>query len=86
MSFNDVDRHYNGDTKKEELVQAPKDIQTLEQISSIRNAQRKAEEEDDEENLKIGDSLDIDLGIKVLDKPKDSAPLDESVFADIETL
>lgn len=86
LSFNDVDRHYNGDTKKEELVQAPKDIQTLEQISSIRNAQRKAEEEDDEENLKIGDSLDIDLGIKVLDKPKDSAPLDESVFADIETL
>ena len=89
LTFNNVDRHYDGTTKKEELVKAPKDISTLEKISSIRNAQRKAEaEDDDEENLKIGDSLDIDLGVQVLggSTPPAKAPLDESVFADIETL
>ena len=88
LTFNNVDRHYDGNTKKEELVSAPKDISTLEKISSIRNAQRKADEDEDEENLKIGDSLDIDLGIQVLggSKPSAKAPLDESVFADIETL
>jgi len=89
LTFNNVDRHYDGNTKKAELVNAPKDISTLEKISSIRNAQRKAEEaEEEEENLKIGDALDIDLGVKVLSstKPPAKAPLDESVFADIETL
>ena len=90
LTFNNVDRHYDGDTQKEEMVKAPKDVATLEKISSMRNAQRKAEEEeeDDEENLKIGGSLDIDLGIQVLDTSSESAPkeLDESVFADIETL
>ena len=88
LTFNNVDRHYDGDTQKAELVNAPKDISTLEKISSIRNAQRKADEDEDEENLKIGDSLDIDLGIQVLGDSKTpaKAPLDESVFADIETL
>jgi len=87
LTFNNVDRHYDGDTKKAEMVTAPKDIQTLEKISAIRNAQRK-EEEDEEDNLKIGGAIDVDLGVKVLASPKvmSSPPLDESVFADIETL
>jgi len=90
LTFNNVDRHYDGDTKKAEMITAPKDIQTLEKISAIRNAQRKEEEEeeDGEDNLKIGGAVDVDLGVKVLASPKarSSPPLDESVFADIETL
>ena len=86
-----MDRHYDGKTKREELITAPKDIGTLEQISAIRNAQRKAEDaEEDEENLKIGDNIDIDLGIKLLHepdaKPAPQGTLDESVFADIDVL
>jgi len=87
LTFNNVDRHYDGDTQKAELINAPKDIQTLEKISSIRNAQRKAED-DEEDNIQIGGSVDVDLGIQVLAAPKSppSTPLDESVFADIDTL
>ena len=90
LTFSEVDRHYDGKTKSEELITAPKDIGTLEQISAIRNAQRKAEDEDDEENIKIGDNIDIDLGIKTLDKPAaklaSQGTLDESVFADMDVL
>ena len=91
LTFSEVDRHYDGKTKREELITAPKDIGTLEQISAIRNAQRKAEDaEEDEENLKIGDNIDIDLGIKLLHepdaKPAPQGTLDESVFADMDVL
>lgn len=66
LSFNDVDTVMtkNG---TEELVEAPKTIERLEEISNLRNIQRKMEEEDDDDNdtLKISneeialDSLDI---------------------------
>jgi hypothetical protein len=48
---------------KEELITAPKTIERLEEISNLRNIQRKMEEDDDDENdkLKISDE-NIDLG------------------------
>jgi len=45
-----------------EMVNAPKDIDTLERISEENNAKRKAEEdEDEEEDLKIGNDVMLDL-------------------------
>ena len=76
LSFDDVDKVYSGETLKEELVSAPKTIDRLEEISKMRTAQRKAEEEEEDDaneesgNIKIhSDSADLDLDIKVLDKP-----------------
>ena len=50
---------------KEEEINAPKTIERLEEISALRNMQRKMEEEDDDDTLKISneeislDSLDV---------------------------
>ena len=66
LKFNDVDS-VMGKNGKEELIEAPKTIERLEEISALRNMQRKMEEEDDDEKLKISneeislDSLDIHL-------------------------
>ena len=53
LSFNDVDSvlHKSG---KEEMVNAPKTIERLEEISNLRAIQRKMEEEDDD-MLRISD-------------------------------
>jgi hypothetical protein len=60
LKFNDVDKAVDK-TGKEELITAPKTIERLEEISNLRNAQRKMEEEDDDdEKLKISDEL-VDL-------------------------
>jgi hypothetical protein len=66
LKFNDIDSvmSKNG---KEELVEAPKTFERLEEISSLRNIQRKMEEEEEDEKLKISnedvslDSLDIHM-------------------------
>ena len=66
LKFNDVDS-VMGKNGKEELIEAPKTIERLEEISALRNMQRKMEEEEDDEKLKISnedislDSLDIHL-------------------------
>lgn len=67
ISFSDMDSALNMDNIVE-TIQRPKDIATLESISEIRNAQRKAQEaEDDEDKLQIGpDVLADDLNIEVL--------------------
>jgi hypothetical protein len=60
LSFDDVDRALTDDGKVEEIV-APKTIERLEEISVSRNLQRKldeAEDDDDEDRLKIGADLD----------------------------
>jgi hypothetical protein len=63
IKFNDVDQAVN-DKGKEELISAPKTLERLEEISNLRNIQRKMEEEadadDDNETLKISDEL-VDL-------------------------
>jgi hypothetical protein len=46
LRFSDKDSAITTDNV-EEVIQAPKDIPTLEKISEQRNLQRKAEEEDD---------------------------------------
>jgi len=66
LKFNDVDSTMSKNGK-EELVEAPKTIERLEEISSLRNMQRKMEEEEDDEKLTISneevalDSLDVHL-------------------------
>jgi hypothetical protein len=47
LKFNDVDRAM-GKNGKEEEINAPKTIERLEEISTLRNMQRKMEEEEDE--------------------------------------
>ena len=61
IKFNDVDQAVN-DKGKEELISAPKTLERLEEISNLRNIQRKIEEEggDDDEKLNISDEL-VDL-------------------------
>lgn len=67
LKFDDVD--YAVDTNnKEEKIEAPKDINRLEEISQIRNAQRKLDEqmenEEDNENVKIkifDDNVSLDI-------------------------
>jgi hypothetical protein len=63
IKFNDVDQAVN-EKGKEELISAPKTLERLEEISNLRNIQRKMEEEgdadDDNETLKISDEL-VDL-------------------------
>jgi hypothetical protein len=66
LKFNDVDSviSKNG---QEELIEAPKTIERLEEISTLRNIQRKIEEEEDDEKLNISneevslDSLDVQI-------------------------
>ena len=65
LSFNDVDLIKSTDGNIESII-APKDLDTLEQISELRNKQRKMEEEE-EDNVKLNisdqtfnlDSLDV---------------------------
>jgi hypothetical protein len=60
IKFNDVDQAVDK-TGKKELISAPKTLERLEEISNLRNIQRKIEEEgDDDETLNISDEL-VDL-------------------------
>jgi hypothetical protein len=49
LKFNDVDSAISKNGK-EELIEAPKTIERLEEISDLRYQQRKMEEEDDDDN------------------------------------
>lgn len=62
LKFDDTDKAITIDGN-EELLNAPKDIDRLEQISAINFEKRKAEEDDDEEDelLKIGDDVSLEL-------------------------
>jgi hypothetical protein len=66
LKFNDVDSVISNHGK-EELVEAPKTIERLEEISALRNIQTKMEEEEEDEKLTISneevslDSLDVQL-------------------------
>lgn len=63
LSFNDVDTAI-ANNGKEEQINAPKSIERLEEISALRNMQRKLEEENDksdDEMLKISDEPNNDV-------------------------
>jgi len=85
LKFNDIDSVIvNG---KEQLVEAPKTIERLEEISVLRNMQRKMEEEEDDEKLKISNedvSLDL-LDVQIIDPP-DVKLNTELLLDDIEIL
>ena len=70
LKFNDMDSMLD-DNNKEQMVNAPKTIERLEEISTLRNIQRKMEEEEDDDKLQISDQ-DIELGnldIHVIGQP-----------------
>lgn len=86
LKFNDIDSVMtkNG---KEEHIEAPKTIERLEEISALRNMQRKMEEEEEEEKLKISNeevALDI-LDVHQINPPEVKLDTD-FLLDDIEIL
>jgi hypothetical protein len=84
LSFNDFDSVNDGESIKS--VSAPKDIDTLEEISNERYLQRKLEEEEDEDDDKIKINTDepIDLsGLDIIDIDRDES---ENISLDFEEL
>jgi hypothetical protein len=86
LKFNDVDSVLN-DGGKEEFVNAPKTFDRLEEISKLRNEQRKQDEEDDDDILNISDES-VDLGsldVHIIGQPE--IKLDDSfLLNDVEIL
>ena len=91
LKFNDLDSVRTIDNK-DELINAPKDIERLEQISAIRNAERKIEDDDDDndENIKIkifDQNAELtDLDIHTIDPPSLELNTDDFLLDDIEIL
>jgi len=91
LSFNDID--YARDEHNNEItVDAPKDISRLEEISEMRNEQRKLETEQDDDvdnpRLKIADEdvkLDY-LDIHNIDTPNEMSLMPDLLIDDIEIL
>jgi hypothetical protein len=88
LSFNDIDEVKSTDGTISSIT-APKDVSTLEQISQMRNEQRKNELEDDDDNVKltISDqtfSLDA-LDVHNIEEPKIDL-LPDLLIDDIEVL
>lgn len=90
LSFNDVDIAVDSNNQKH-IIDAPKNIERLEEISETRSLQRKLEsEEDDEEgNIKLNitdQSADLNnLDIHVIDPPELNL-LPDLLIDDIEVL
>ena len=53
LSFDNLDRAINTDNK-EEIIVAPKDVKTLEEVSTTRHEARKLEEDDDDDDDNTG--------------------------------
>ena len=86
LKFNDVDSIMSKNGKTE-LVNAPKTIERLEEISALRNMQRKIEEDDNNDKLNILNEeapLDI-LDIQIMNQPEVKLDTD-IVLDDIEVL
>lgn len=63
IDFSDKDKVFESNGKESEVL-APKDIETLEKISEINNAKRKAEEaEEEDDKLNIGGDASLELDI-----------------------
>ena len=89
LSFNNVDLVKDENNNIENVI-APKDPDTLEQISNFRNEQRRLEssEDDDNEKLKISDQ-DVNLGemdVHVIDAPSSVELLPDLLIDEIEVL
>jgi hypothetical protein len=89
IKFNDVDM-VKDSKGREEMIEAPKTIERLEEISNLRNMQRKLEEqEDDEDNVKLN-IMDQDIPLTNLDihdiNPPDINLNIDDLLTDIEIL
>jgi len=79
LTFNDVDSVHDGE--KEELVDAPKTIERLEEISRERAMQRRLEEDEETEDKLMISADSIDLGeLDILDI--DGSSFDQPVSLD----
>ena len=89
LTFDNVDRALTDDGKEEE-IDAPKTIERLEEISVARNFQRKldeAEDDDDEDRLKIGEDVDsMSLGFTDLNPDSFSSGSDDIIKLDFDEL
>ena len=88
LKFNDIDyvRREDGTTSN---ISAPKSIDRLEEISQMRNQQRKMEEEDDDDNIKLNissESFNLDsFDVHNIEEPRlDLLP--DLLIDDIEVL
>lgn len=84
LKFNDMDKVLDKHNN-EQIVSAPKTIERLEEISALRNMQRKMEEDDDEKITISSEDVELDnLDVHVIGAP--SIKLDEDLLGDIEIL
>jgi hypothetical protein len=88
LSFNDID-YIKTEDGSITNVSAPKSIDRLEQISQMRSEQRKLDEEDDDDNIKLnisGESFNLDsLDVHNIEEPQlDLLP--DLLIDDIEVL
>lgn len=85
IKFDDNDEAFNADNQKE-IISAPKTIERLEEISNLRNEQRKLDEDDDDDDddgFKLNiDNQDVDIETLSFDPPKE----ENLVLSDIEIL
>ena len=86
LSFNDIDYVKTGDGSVTN-VNAPKSIDRLEEISQLRNQQRKMDDDDDDVKLKISDQVfNLDsLDVHNIEEPKLEL-LPDLLIDDIEIL
>ena len=88
LSFNDVDLVKTPDGTITSIT-APKDVNTLEQISQMRNEQRRNELEDDDDNVKLtisDQTFNLDtLDVHNIEEPKIEL-LPDLLIDDIEVL
>ena len=88
LTFNDYDSAQDADTGYIESIEAPKNIERLEEISNARALERKLEEEQEEENDRIrihGDNLNLG-SLDILDINDDLPINDNLVLDDVEVL
>jgi predicted ester cyclase len=89
LSFNDMDQVLDMGSNTVSKVEAPKTLERLEEISTARAIQRKLEEEEDDDKIKIhGEQIDLS-GFDILDMdgtPIKSAPEEDNISLDIEEL
>ena len=89
LKFNDVDLVMDNQGKEEKIT-APKTIERLEEISTLRNMQRKMDEENDDDDEKLNlSNEDVslnDLDIHVINPPNLKLDNDSLILGDIEVL
>jgi hypothetical protein len=87
LSFNNID-YVKDENNNEQSISAPKTLERLEEISEMRNIQRKMEEEEDSQDRLHISNESVDLGgldVHIIDEPKLEL-LPDLLIDDIEIL